>query len=654
MKATNKNIDLKSFKVNDGFFSPIRKLVKDVVLPYQHDILEDNVEGAAKSHAIENFRIAAGDENGTFYGMVFQDSDVAKWIEACAYSLALYPDAKLEKTVDDIIDIIGRAQLDDGYLNTYFTVKEPEHKWQNLHECHELYCAGHMIEAAVAYYEATGKDKLLNIMIRMSDLMYKVFITDKNPELAGAIPGHPEIELALMRLYHLTGNDKYLELTKLFIDNRGNEPNFFETETKRRGWEHFHMNYNDKEYAQNHLPVRKQTKAAGHAVRAVYLYTGMADLAGATDEKELFDACETLFDNIAEKQSYITGAIGSTHHGEAFTTDYDLPNDTIYAETCAAIGLIFFADKMLTLKPSGKYADLMERALYNGVLSGMQLDGSRFFYVNPLEVNPGISGVYGNYRHVLPERPKWFGCACCPPNVSRLLTSLGKYVIHHNDDTIYSNLFVGGKADIPLASGNVTLTVTTDYPTGGVVKYTFDEVSDSEITLAIRIPWFTYDEDGKTSCVLTHNGKTLDVNNITNDGYAYISDIFKSGDEIILSMELTPVKMYANTSVRYDVNNVAIMRGPIVYCFEGADNTDGALQEYGITADAKIKEGAPMDIIPGTTVIPLIIDGYTKKLSGKLYSTVAPVTTPATLTAIPYYTWGNRGLNQMRVWMHLF
>lgn len=658
MKKSNTNIKISNFNITDDFFTPVRNLVRDVVIPYQHNILEDKVDGAEKSHAIENFRIAAGDEKGTFYGMVFQDSDVAKWIEASAYSLESYPDKELEKTVDDIIDIIGRAQGEDGYLNTFFTVKEPEHRFQNLQECHELYCAGHMIEAAVAYYEATGKEKLLNIMIKMSNLLYKVFIEDENSDYNGAIPGHPEIELALMRLYHVTGNEKYMQLAELFVNNRGQEPNYFETETKRRGWAHFNMDYKDREYSQNHMPVRKQTKAAGHAVRAVYLYTGMADLAGESDEEELFKACDILFDNIAYRQSYITGSIGSTNHGEAFTTDYDLPNDTIYAETCAAIGLIFFADKMLTMKVHGKYSDLMERALYNGVLSGMQLDGKRFFYVNPLEVSPDVSGIYENYRHVLPQRPPWFGCACCPPNVARLITSLGKYAIHYNDNTIYSNLYIGGKANIGSDDNKIILDIKTKYPVEGLVTYTFEKTDEYEKTLAIRIPWFVYDKD-EINATLTYNNRPVNIKGIIKDGYAYITKKFMPGDVVELKMDIEPKFVYANTAVRQDAGKVAVMRGPVVYSFEGNDNKEGKLLEYIIQKNAKITEMPVTDILnnskeehfSNSQVIPLKINAYVEKSDDNLYSYNKPVRKESILTAIPYYAWGNRGLNEMCVWM---
>lgn len=640
---SSKNINLKNIKIKDIFWGRYQELVKDVVIPYQYDILEDRVSGVEKSHAIENFRIAAGDKEGEFYGMIFQDSDVAKWIEAAAYSLAINPDEKLEKTVDDVIDLVARAQCEDGYLNTYFTVKEPNHKWQNLHEAHELYCAGHLIEAGVAYYEATGKDKLLNVVKKMSDLICSTF--GKGKKLG--FPGHPEIELALMRLYNLTNDKKYLDMAKFFVDERGREPNFFKEETNNRDWIHFNMNPDDREYSQNHQPVREQKVAAGHAVRAVYLYTGMADVAGNTDDKTLLDACETLFNDIVEKQMYITGGIGSTNHGEAFTIDYDLPNDTIYAETCAAIGLIFFADKMFSLNPNRKYADIIEKALYNNVLAGMQLDGKRFFYVNPLEVNPELSGKIGNYRHVLPERPGWFGCACCPPNVARLISSLGKYTYHIKDNTIYSNLFISGEAMISEID-NMVIKTTTNYPVSGEINYEFTNVPIKEIEFAIRIPEFS-EENYSVDILVNEKDDSIYVTRFEN-GFYFIKGVFKEGMKVRVILDVTPKKVYANTAVRYDAGCVAITRGPMVYCFEGKDN-EGLLQSLRVKKNGNIVEES-FDELSLNGIIKLNVEGYKMIGSDRLYSYERPKANECNITAIPYYIWGNRGLNQMRVWMN--
>jgi Uncharacterized protein conserved in bacteria len=376
----SKPVSLKNVKIDDNFWSEYQKLVKEVVIPYQWEALNDNVPDADPSYAIKNFRIAAGEEQGEFGGMVFQDSDVAKWLEAVAYSLTINPDPELEALADKTIDLIAKAQQPDGYLNTYFTIKSPDKKWTNLQECHELYCAGHMMEAAAAYYHATGKKKLLDVMCRFADHIAAVFGVE--PGKLKGYDGHQEIELALVKLYKATGNEKYLKLSKYFIDERGQEPYFFEEEWRKRNkisfWSNSVSEKPNESYHQSHKPVREQSEAVGHAVREVYMCTGMADIAAETGDKELFEACKRLWDNIVNRQMYITGGIGSTNHGEAFSFDYDLPNDTIYAETCASVGLIFFAHRMLQIEAKGNYADVMERALYNTVISGMAKDGRHF------------------------------------------------------------------------------------------------------------------------------------------------------------------------------------------------------------------------------------------------------------------------------------
>ncbi len=379
-------VPVTAFQAGEGLLPAYQKLVREVVIPYQYQVLEDKQEGVEKSHALENLRLAAKKNRGEeltedFYGMVFQDSDVAKWLEAAAYTLGQQPDAQLEQLVDQVIALLGEAQQEDGYLNSYFTVKAPDKKWTDLQEAHELYCAGHLMEAACAHYEATGKDSLLSIMRKNADCIYEQF-TKRNPR---GCPGHPEVELALMRLYRATGDEKYKELCGHFLDARGQEPNYFQEEKETRGWTLWGSINEavDTDYMQASLPVRQQKDAVGHAVRAVYLYTAMADLAGESGDQSLVDACHALWESVTHRQMYVTGGIGSTVLGEAFTVDYDLPNATVYAETCASIGLIFFARQMLQLEAKGEYADVIERALYNTVLAGMQLDGKRFFYVNP-------------------------------------------------------------------------------------------------------------------------------------------------------------------------------------------------------------------------------------------------------------------------------
>ncbi|WP_455720157.1 glycoside hydrolase family 127 protein [Agathobacter sp.] len=631
-------MDLKNIKIEDPFWGHMQQLVTDVVIPFQESVLHDEQPDVEKSHAIENFKIAAGLSEGEFYGMVFQDSDVAKWLEGVAYSLVIKPDADLEKRADEIIDIVAKAQQPDGYLNTYFTIKEPEHRWQNLLECHELYCAGHMMEAAVAYYQATGKDKLLKVMEGMAGHIIDRF----GPDKITGIPGHQEVEIGLMRMYHVTGNEAYKKQARYFLEERGKNPDFFVEEAAKRDWKHFGMIPEDTKYNQSHATIYEQDEAVGHSVRAVYMYTAMADLAATEHDEKLFAACERLWNNMTQKKMYVTGGIGSTVEGEAFTKEYELPNDMAYAETCASIGLVFFAKQMLRMSKNGKYADAMERELYNGIISGMQLDGKRFFYVNPLEVNLGVSGEIFGYKHVIPERPGWYACACCPPNLVRMVTSLGKYAWDEEDDTIYSHLFIGQEAKLDKAD----IRVSGIYPWGGNVAYTVSPKTDEEFTLAIHIPGYL--KKFKT----TLNGKSFNTKNLVKDGYLYIERKWHNGDCIELTFDMDIRTIYANTNVREDIGCVALMRGPVVYCFEGVDN-DGDVQSL-LLDTAKISEASVTkvqdSVLQGATVLD--VAAVRLESTDDLYSEQPPARKSVKARAIPYYMWGNRGLNQMRVWMH--
>ena len=487
----------------------------------------------------------------------------------------------------------------------------------------------------MAYYDATGKDKLLKVMERMADHIDRRF----GPDKITGIPGHQEVEIGLMRLYHTTGEERYCNLAEYFINERGKNPNFFYEESQKRGWTHFGIDPKDTVYNQSFATVYDQKEAVGHSVRAVYMYTAMADIAGTTGDERLYQACVDLWKNMTEKRMYLTAGIGSTGELEAFTKDYDLPNDMVYAETCASIGLIFFAKQMLELEANGKYADVMERAFYNGTISGMQADGKRFFYVNPLEVNPGISGVVPGYKHVLPERPGWYACACCPPNLVRLITSLGKYVWDETDDTIFSHMFVGQKAELEKAD----IDVESSYPWEGKVTYHVHSKKEEEYTLAIHIPGYL-----KDICVKV-NGEQIEWKKFMKNGYLYLTRKWgESQVEILFDLEVR--KVYANKNVREDAGKVALMRGPFVYCFEGVDNGND-LQAMCIDADTQAetfvgKEGVLKD------KVCIHVQGYEdERESDALYSEEKPDYQPHELTAIPYYLWGNRGVNQMRVWM---
>ncbi len=616
----------------EGFIGQYQKLVREVVIPYQYSVLNDELPDIEKSHVIDNFRNAAAairgeDVKDGFYGMVFQDSDAGKWIEAAAYSLQNCPDKELEKTVDEFIDIIADAQEENGYLNTYFTIKDKEKRWTNLLEAHELYTAGHLIEGACAYYEATGKRKFLDVMIKNVKHIYNHFVTENHE----GFPGHPEIELALLKLYRITGDRDCLELCKKFIDTRGVNTEFYKQEKAKRDWTVWGNNAEDNYYQQSNAPVRELEKATGHAVRAVYLYTAMADLSGETDDEELFAACERLWQDITERKTYITGAIGSTVHGEAFSTDYDLPSDTAYAETCASIGLMFFAARMLEKEVDGRYSDMMERAFYNTVLAGMQLDGKRFFYVNPLEVVPGISGVIATHWHARPQRPGWYGCACCPPNVARLISSFGQYAFGENEDTAFCHLFAGGKVEF---SNGMKLTCETRYPYGFAVTYKIEKGGK----LAVRIPAWS------ESYLVLLNKKPVRTEKIK--GYVYIE--VADGDTLIITLDDSIKTNYPNTVIHDLSGKVALSRGPLVYCFEGVDNDNDvlsiALKSGGKAIVTEISD-LPCDSIA------IGVEAVRKTSPTGLYSFTPPLIEQIAAIGVPYYIWGNRGENQMRVWM---
>lgn len=629
-------LPLRAVQVTDGFWCARQRLMTDVTIPYMERILRDEVPGAEKSHALANFRMAAGEEKGEFYGMVFQDSDVAKWLEAAAYSLALKPDEGLKKRVDDVIALIGRAQQPDGYLNTYFTVKEPQSRWVNLLECHELYCAGHMMEAACAFHETLGEDRLLSVAERLADHIIDRFGEGKTE----GIPGHQEIEIGLMRMFHVTGKAAYRDMAMRFLNLRGQDPRYFATHTPphpdvRYGG--YTIDPNDNRYNQSDMPVREQTKARGHAVRQVYMLAAMADAAAAAGDKGLREACERLFGNITERQMYVTGAIGSSARHETFTADFDLPNDRVYGETCAAVAMAFFAQRMLQLEPDGRYADLLERELYNGALAGMQLDGQRFFYVNPLEVTPGISGVVPGYEHALAQRPNWHACACCPPNLARLIASLGKFLWSEDETAVYSHLFVGSAAH----TRHAVIELETGYPWQGNAVYTLTGSRSKAFTLAIHIPGYL------KSFRVAINGERADAPVLR--GYCHIKRTWQSDDRVEVAFDLAPRRIYADPRVRDDAGKVALARGPIIYCFEDADNGDclSALRLPRASAPREM----PYDASLLDGVIALEADGLRAQTGDTLYSGDAPAETPVTLRAIPYYAWGNRGVNPMSVWI---
>ncbi len=644
--ANARTVPLHRINIQDTFWTPYLQRIREVVLPYQWDVINDRVPDVEPSRAMRNFRIAAGSETGEFYGYVFQDTDIAKWLETVSYSLTLHPDPELEQLADDVIDVIANAQQPDGYLNTYFTIQAPDQRWTNLREAHELYTTGHFIEAAVAYYQATGKRKLLEVLCRFVDLIEAAFGPEPN-KLHG-YPGHQEIELALIKLYDVTGERRYLQLSKYFLDERGKEPCYFDLEAEQRGDIVIFPEFRqfDRKYAQAHMPVREQTTAEGHAVRAVYMYSAMADVARETGDADLLEACRRLWQNMTTRRMYITGGIGSTSIGEAFTFDYDLPNDTMYTETCASVGLVMFAQRMLLLEQDRRYTDVMERALYNNLLSGMSLDGTRYFYVNPLEVWPEASEKSPIKKHVKPERQKWYACACCPPNLARLLMSLGQYIYTITSCTIYTHLYISSETQLDIDGTPVTLRQTTKYPWEGTVSLSLAMEQPALITMALRIPGWCREAR------LTLNGESVELNDrCVQQGYAKLTRLWNDGDCIELTFSMPIEIMQANPQVRANIGKVAIMRGPIVFCLEEEENGSN-LPTIALSQNAKLTASYDANLLGGTVIITgeaFHIDE--SAWDDSLYRPVDTKLTPVTITAIPYGLWGNRTPGEMLLWL---
>lgn len=690
MNKINTPLDLKSLKITDSFWKKEMELVRKEVIPYQWEALNDRVKDAAPSYCMRNFKVAGkmnqekhrlgkayeepkytfrGFEalpedpehlEDKFYGFVFQDSDFSKWIEAVAYSLTQYPDPELEKIADGAIDIVCAAQQDDGYLDTYYIINGKDKIFTNLKDNHELYCFGHLTEGAVAYYQATGKDKLLKAAERFADYIANYFGEEEGK--CKGYPGHEIAEMALVRLYEVTGEERYLQLSEFFINERGTRPYYFDIEQNLKHTEK-EKNELRYQYHQAHLPVRQQDEAVGHAVRAVYLYSGMADIARITGDETLYKACETLWDNITNQKMYVTGGIGGTHIGEAFSFPFDLPNDTAYAETCASIGLVFFARRMLEIAPKAKYADVMERALYNGILSGMALDGKSFFYVNPLEVNPESCHKDERKFHVKPVRQKWFGCACCPPNLARLLSSIGSYAYTENEDTLFVHLYMGSLLTKKVKNQDVDVQIQSEFPWNGKVRITV-RAKNTGFKLALRIPgWcdsFTLQYDGQTIHGLSDNDadtSVVDFKRIERkDGYLYISGFDQEEETITLDFPMEPQWIVANPAVREDAGKVALQRGPIVYCLEEKDN--GA--DLHLLSVDPTKQPVSFDMkIQEEEVIALKAQGQREiqdssdpdASQSALYAEYhVPETKSIEPVYVPYYTWANRGENEMQVW----
>ena len=613
-----------SVKVSDSFWTPRMETNRNVTIPisfYQSEI----------TGRIEHFKLAAHpSDTTTVRGACFDDSDVFKIIEGAAYSLQTFPDKKLESKVDSIIDLIAAAQEQDGYLYTFRTMNPKaaaskgigEKRWQKVERegSHELYNQGHLMEGAVAYYLATGKRKLLDVAIKSADCICKAI--GPNPGQLKIVPGHEEIELALCKLYLVTGTQRYLDQARFFIDMRGR------TECK---WD----------YTQSHKPITEQTEAVGHAVRAGYFYCGVADVAALTGNREYVKCIDTIWNELIQHRLYLIGGIGSRHGGETFGDPYELPNETAYNETCAAIALTFLNQRLFLLHGDSKYIDVMERSLYNGLLSGVSMEGNSFYYPNPL-------ASHGGYK-----RSPWFGCACCPSNICRFIPSLPGYIYAVKGRKVYVNLFLSNAATLKVEGRDVSLSQSTTYPWNGNIKVTVDKNTAGNFAMAVRIPgWvrnqpvpgnlYAYADNLQPKYVVKVNGQPAEGK--MEQGYFVIERKWKKRDVVEISFDMPARVVKACDKVKDDMGLVAIERGPIVYCAEEADNPSGVFTMVLPSHPEMTLENRPSELNG--------IEGITVKAQHLSYSSDGFIaTSPATLRLIPYYAWNHRGAGQMKVWL---
>lgn len=624
-----KAIPFTDVTITDRFWSPRQATNSEKTIPHE-------LEQCRTTGRISNFAKAAKLEPGNFEGIFFNDSDVHKLVEAASYTLQTHPNPKWESELDEVIDTIAKSQQPDGYLNSYFTLVEPEKKWQNLGMMHELYCAGHLFEAGVAHYQATGQQKLLDVACRFADLIDKTFGHGKR----AGLPGHQGIELALVKLANVTGEPRYMSLADYFVTTRGQRPSVFEKELENPdlpgglGAYKHHYTRDDKyegTYSQDHLPMHEQTECVGHAVRAMYLYAGAADIAAETGNNDIAKALDALWQNV-EKRLYVTGGVGPSGHNEGFTQDYELPNFSAYAETCASVGLIFWAHRMFLLKGDSRYVDVLETALYNGALSGISLEGTDFFYQNPL------ASRGGRHRHA------WFGCACCPPNIARLIGSLGQYIYAQSEADLWVNLYVGGTADATVADVPVKITHETDYPWSGDVKITIEPEKPVKFNLNLRIP------DWCAKFDLSINGDTQRAT-VGANGYLSIDRTWKADDSVALNLDMPVGQVYAHPYVRENLGRSALRRGPLVYCFEDIDNPDSAFETLSLAKSGDMEAVFDSALLGGITLIRGTGTVYDPTdWDNNLYLS-EPNVKQTKVTAIPYYAWCNREPGKMAVWV---
>lgn len=599
-----------SVKINGFMGEYLEKMLKVTILS-QYEMLE-------KVGTIDNFLIASGKKKGSFKGMVFSDSDVYKWLEAASYALLFSKDQELKEKVDKTIQEIKDAQDEDGYINTYFTFERKKKRWNDLATKHELYCAGHLIQAAVTHKRVTEEDTLLDVAIKFADLIADTFGPDKK---RGA-PGHPEIEMALVELYRETKNQKYLDLAKYFLEERGN------------GYASTFKFFNP-EYYIDHKPFKELEEMTGHAVRMLYLCNGATDIYLETGDKELFSTLEKLWNNLVTKKMYVTGGAGSRYEGEAFGEEYELPNKRAYTETCAAIASFMWNYRMFLATGEAKYVDLMELVLYNGLLSGLSIDGKNYFYVNPLEDR-------GKHR-----RKSWYDCACCPPNIARTLTSFPGYMYATSEEGIYVNLFENSEANLEYKKSEVKITQETEYPWNGKMKIIVSSATDEAFSFFLRKPnWVD-------NYSISVDREKIEVKE--EKGYLKLEKNWNGNHEIELDFPMTIKYIESHPFVRENIGKVTIKRGPLVYCAEKEDNKEGDVWNYIIDINREVEEKNAE--IEDKKIIKLKTKGYfeeIKEWEEKLYTKIESIKTDkkeVEINLIPYFAWANRSKGPMVVWL---
>jgi DUF1680 family protein len=632
---------LTAVQIQDTFWSPRLEVNRTRTLDHVYKELE-------ATECIRNFDIASGKVQAKFGGPWWADSDVYKWIEGASYILAQHPDARLESKVDELIAKIAAAQQKDGYLDTYIQLNLPDLRWKSLAFNHELFCAGSLFEAAVAHNQATEKRSLLDVALRLADHLDSTF----GPGKQAGIPGHEEVELALVRLYRLTHEKRYLQLAQYFIDSRGQKPSIFERQYERlparkvdllghpMDIKDFYRRFFlinpakfDTSYSQDQLPVRQQRVAVGHAVRAMYLYSGMADLVYETGDEGLWEALESLHDSVTLHRMYVTGGIGPSERNEGFTADYDLPNEDAYQETCASAGMVLWNYRMLKLTGDARYADTMELSLYNALAAGVSLTGDTFCYVTPLASR-------GDFK-----RDPWFGVPCCPTTIARFVPALGRYIYSESPDGLWVNLFIAGQVNANVAGKKVTLRQSGNYPWDGKIKFTVGVEAPQDFAIRVRIPGWAPSADFQV------NGEKFSPHVV--NGYAEIRRSWSNGDTIDLTLPMDIQRIEANPQVLYDHGKTALRRGPLFYCLEQADQ-EAPVEQIILPLGAQLESQYAPGLLGGITVIKG--QGLLRPLDDwkdVLYQPVHPATTqPVPITAVPYCIWGNRGLGKMAVWLN--